>query len=160
MVYIYVLQLEKDKYYVGKTNNPDFRLKKHFNSNGSVWTTLYKPLKVLEIKSNCDDYDENKITLKYMDIYGINNVRGGSFVTLKLKKSTIDTIILMSKGTNDKCFSCGSKSHFVKNCPLYSDDNDSDSYKTYSESDTDDYSNSFFQNILINIINFFSYLRS
>ena len=47
MVFIYTLQLEKGKYYVGKTNNPQFRLESHFNSNGSEWTKLYKPLKVL-----------------------------------------------------------------------------------------------------------------
>ena len=26
MVFIYILQLENNKYYVGKSNNPDFRL--------------------------------------------------------------------------------------------------------------------------------------
>ena len=30
MVYIYVLQLEKGKYYVAKTKNPYFRLESHF----------------------------------------------------------------------------------------------------------------------------------
>jgi len=47
MVFIYILQLEKGKYYIGKTNNPQFRLETHFNSNGSEWTKIYKPLKVL-----------------------------------------------------------------------------------------------------------------
>ena len=40
MVFIYVLQLEKDKYYIGKTNNPEFRLESHYNSNGSEWTNF------------------------------------------------------------------------------------------------------------------------
>ena len=34
MVYIYILQLQQNKYYVGKTVNPNFRLEQHFNSNG------------------------------------------------------------------------------------------------------------------------------
>lgn len=34
MVYIYVLKLEKGKYYIGKTLNPNFRIKQHFNSQG------------------------------------------------------------------------------------------------------------------------------
>jgi hypothetical protein len=109
MVYIYALKLEQGKYYIGKTFNPQFRLESHFNSNGSEWTKLYKPLSVIEIKPNCDDYDEDKITRQYMDKYGINNVRGGSFVSVKLEKSTIDTLKKMSNGTTNKCFICGKK---------------------------------------------------
>lgn len=116
MVYIYVLKLEHSKYYVGKTDNPYFRLSDHFNSSGSEWTKLYKPIKVLEVKSECDDYDEDKVTKQYMDTYGINNVRGGSFVSVKLDESYIKTLKLMNKGTNDKCFKCGMKGHFANNC--------------------------------------------
>jgi len=36
MVYIYILELENYKYYVGKTTNPNFRIDSHFNSNGSA----------------------------------------------------------------------------------------------------------------------------
>ena len=116
MVFIYTLQLEEGKYYIGKTNNPEFRMNSHFNSNGSEWTKLYKPLKVLELKPNCDDYDEDKITRQYMDKYGIDNVRGGSFVSVKLEKSTIDILKQMSNGTNNNCFVCGKGGHFANDC--------------------------------------------
>jgi hypothetical protein len=116
MVYIYALKLEQNKYYIGKTNIPHFRIENHFNSNGSEWTKMYKPLSILEIKPNCDDYDEDKITRQYMDKYGIDNVRGGSFVSIMLNKPTIDILQQMSNGTNNKCFTCGGNGHFSKDC--------------------------------------------
>ena len=64
MTYIYAIKLEQGKYYIGKTSNPQFRLQSHFDSNGSSWTKIYKPLKIIEIIPNCDDYDEDKITCK------------------------------------------------------------------------------------------------
>ena len=89
MIYIYILKLENNKYYIGKTTNPKFRIENHFNSNGSEWTKMYKPLKLIELISDCDDYDEDKYTRIYMDKYGINNVRGGSFSSIELSKETI-----------------------------------------------------------------------
>ena len=38
MVYIYILKLRNNKYYIGKTQNPTFRLEDHFENNGSSWT--------------------------------------------------------------------------------------------------------------------------
>ena len=116
MVYIYVLKLQKEKYYIGKTSNPKFRLDNHFNCNGSAWTKKYKPIKVKELIPNCDDYDEDKYTRKYMDKYGIDNVRGGSFIQIELDKSTKDSLEKMNRGTNNKCFKCGGNDHFIKDC--------------------------------------------
>ena len=104
MVYIYVLKLQNNKYYVGKTMNPSFRMESHFNENGSAWTRKYKPIQLESLIPDCDDYDEDKYTKKYMDKYGIENVRGGSFVSVELDENTIAHLRNMSNGTNDKCF--------------------------------------------------------
>jgi hypothetical protein len=114
MVYIYILQLEHGKYYVGKTIDFSFRLDCHFNSNGSAWTKLYKPIKIVELIPNCDDSDEDKYTIMFMDRYGIDNVRGGSFVSVELEQSNINHLIQMKNGTNYKCLKCGKSGHFAK----------------------------------------------
>jgi hypothetical protein len=116
MVFIYILELENKKYYIGKTSYPNFRIDQHFNSDGSQWTKKYKPIKILDIIPNCDNFDEDKYTLQYMGKYGINNVRGGSFCELQLNKEHLGTINKMISGSTDKCYICGESGHFAKDC--------------------------------------------
>lgn len=116
MVYVYILELEHNKYYVGRTINPNFRLNQHFNSYGTMWTIKYKPIKILELIPDCDDYDEDKYTLKFMKKYGIDNVRGGSFCTLEIDKSNLDTIKKMINGSADNCYECGENGHYASQC--------------------------------------------
>jgi hypothetical protein len=113
--YIYFLELESEKYYVGKTTNPDVRIDNHTNG-ASHWTMVYKPRKIIDIIPNCDDYDEDKYTLKYMNQYGIDNVRGGSFCEVVLSQEKIKIITQMLNSANGKCYKCGGIGHFAKNC--------------------------------------------
>ncbi len=64
-------------------------------------------------------FDEDRYTLEYMSNYGIDNVRGGSFVTPQLDKSTKDHIEKMIMSALDKCFKCKQSGHFAKNCELF-----------------------------------------
>lgn len=108
--------MSENKYYIGKTQKPDYRLADHFKGKGSQWTKIYKPLEVVELIPDCDDYDEDKYVRIYMDKYGIDNVRGGSFSKIKLSQATRKQLETMSRGTSDKCFKCGEGGHFSRGC--------------------------------------------
>ena len=115
-MFIYVLKLTNNKWYVGKTTNIVTRLEQHFNF-GSVWTFMYKPLGIEKCFKG-DHFDEDKWTLKYMNTYGIPNVRGGSFSQVKLDEDHIKMITKQLQTANDNCYRCGGRGHFSKNCYL------------------------------------------
>jgi hypothetical protein len=123
---IYLLQLKKGKYYVGKTNDLESRLADHFDTSkkntkteiygGSLWTDLYKPVKLIKSIENCDNFDEDKYTIKYMAKYGIENVRGGSFVTEDFDEITYSILQRMIDNATDACFKCGQQGHYARDC--------------------------------------------
>ena len=113
---IYILRLEGGRYYVGKTDNVMIRYQQHLNGGGSAWTRMYKPITVLKTIENASPYDEDRYVKEYMDIYGIQNVRGGSYVSLELSDSQKNAIQSEIRGATDVCSNCGKKGHFVKDC--------------------------------------------
>ena len=114
---IYILGLVKNKYYVGKTHKDvSFRIYQHIKGNGSQWTKLYKPIKLVGTFETKDKFDEDKYTKKYMDLYGIENVRGGSYCQIKLGEHQLKILDMELKTANDLCFKCGKFGHFSSQC--------------------------------------------
>lgn len=116
MTIIYVLKLESGKFYIGKSENAVSRINQHHDGYGSTWTSKYKPLEIIETISNCDEFDEDKYTLKYMNKYGIDNVRGGSFCEVTLTVENRKTLEKMLISSNDKCYNCKGYGHFAREC--------------------------------------------
>lgn len=81
---LYVLMLERNKYYVGITaQRVDKRFAQHLDGTGAKWTQKHKPIGILESKklgymseSEATVF-ENKRTRDLMDEHGVSNVRGG-----------------------------------------------------------------------------------
>ena len=114
---IYVLRCQLEKYYIGKTTNFARRYNEHLNGIGSEWTKKYPPIDVVEVVTNVDKYDEDKYVWKYMEKYGIDNVRGGSYSQIVLPKSLQMCAQRHINGASDLCFGCGCGGHFINNCP-------------------------------------------
>jgi len=126
---IYILKLENNKYYVGKTDNLEKRKLEHDNGLASSWTKKYKPISFEKIIPNVSPYDEDKYTIEYMGIYGINNVRGGIYVKESLDSHERYSINKRLWGASDCCTQCGRKGHFVKKCTFTKDINGGDIYE-------------------------------
>tara|TARA_B100001093_G_scaffold516428_1_gene595175 strand:+ start:556 stop:1110 length:555 start_codon:yes stop_codon:yes gene_type:complete len=115
---LYILECRNCKYYIGTTEkNVVTRLEEHMNKKGSAWTRKYPVKKLIKSINNCDKYDEDKWTKIYMDKYGINNVRGGSYSQVTLPCDIIKLLEREVNHANQKCLFCGVKGHFINQCP-------------------------------------------
>ncbi len=47
-IYIYILELDQNKYYVGQTNKIEQRISEHFNGDGANFTKNINQKKLLE----------------------------------------------------------------------------------------------------------------
>lgn len=113
---VYVIQLIDNKYYVGRTNNLDRRIEEHKNGYGSEWTKKYQFIKLLKSINTNDLFIEDKYVKMYMNKYGINNVRGGSYSNIELNKEQENILKKELNTINNNCYRCGRNNHFIKNC--------------------------------------------
>ncbi len=91
---LYVLKLRGGKWYVGYTERSSMdRITEHIEKKGAKWTKAHPPLK----KGYLHNFttpgktreDEDKRTLYLMKQHGIENVRGGSWCMVKMRKKTV-----------------------------------------------------------------------
>ena len=88
MWYLYILELEYTKIYVGVTKNPNKRIRKHFFGEGAVITEQFMPIKVLDIiecRPTREEVEqvETNVTENLFDEYGYENVFGGKYCNTK-----------------------------------------------------------------------------
>jgi predicted GIY-YIG superfamily endonuclease len=115
---IYVLKLENNKYYIGKTTDINKRLQQHFSEEfkASVWTSKYKPVDLIRTIDNVDEFDEDKWVKIYMKKHGVDNVRGGSYSNLEIHFTIRHFIENELNHAEEKCFICLKYGHLSMDC--------------------------------------------
>lgn len=93
---IYILKLENECFYVGRTTDLVHRFNAHKAGTGAAWTKSHKPIGIIELQDDAP-YKELTTTLEYMSKYGISKVRGGPWCTVSLISKEIDTIEYLMK---------------------------------------------------------------
>ena len=115
-MYVYTLELESGKFYVGTTTNPDARLASHFGGNGAAWTATYPPVRVsleypvrkLDCGGEMSRLQEDAQVKAVMLDKGIDSVRGGSYSKIKLSKATVSLLSRELFHAANGCLRCGS----------------------------------------------------
>ena len=142
---LYALELRGGKWYIGHTTRGIDRVLAHQAEEGAKWTKKYPPVEPIKpvmtedgktkaTPKNKANNDEDRLTLKYMKKYGIENVRGGSWCMVKMRKKThreLQSLIgkkkserpkvkdkLKSKKRKVTCGRCGRAGHIRTNCKL------------------------------------------
>lgn len=115
--WIYVLLCADGTYYVGVSGNPDRRLQEHNDGHGAEYTKTRRPVTRVSVTKG-DRFDEDKKVKELMSIHGIDKVRGGSYSSVKLTEAQMSCLKAELCTAEDTCLECGSKDHFVKNCPI------------------------------------------
>lgn len=113
--FVYVMKLVGDKYYVGSAK----KLTNFCETVTSGFTSLHKPISVvstIKLENRTDVSYRTIYTLKYMQKYGIDNVRGGGYSEVNITQSSRDFIV-----------------HFLSHLPNLSheDDNNMDVLELY-----------------------------
>lgn len=116
-MYIYVLQCQSNKWYIGKSVDFTNRFIEHVTKNGSAWTIKYPPIEIFDVKPLSSKFDEDNLTMEYMDKYGIDNVRGGAYVQVYLPDVQRNEIERKLSSANDTCFNCKQTGHMINKCP-------------------------------------------
>ena len=90
---IYGLECKEKKFYVGETERDVLlRQQEHLEGNGkgAAWTEKYPPVRLLFAVPKKSVGHEDEQTIQLMEEHGIENVRGGTYSSVKLPDSSCE----------------------------------------------------------------------
>lgn len=114
--YVYLLELQNKKYYVGRTNNVERRLNEHRTRSDVEWVRAHGFVRLVCAHPITSRLEEDLEVKKAMLEFGVDNVRGGTYsasvLPLQVKALLQNELV----HAEDKCFACGSQDHYVAQC--------------------------------------------
>ncbi len=116
-----LLELEDSKYYVSFDENINELLN---DKNINEWIEIHRPIKISYSILLSNNIDLDDYVLKFMNKYGINNVRGGSYKDVILDNDTIKFIKYEIRRRTNKCIRCGKTHNYLQCNSKYDTDNE------------------------------------
>ena len=119
MIYIYILELLNNKFYIGKLSNI-YELEDTILmlDETNEWLYYNKIIKIGTIECFEENFDENFFIYEFIQHYGLNNVRGGEFNKMELSLDYAYNIFTNIKIEYNKCYLCGLNNHNGYQCKL------------------------------------------
>lgn len=112
----YILKLENGKYYIGRTKRTMAeRYPEHVAGKGSSWTSLHKPIEIITTIEG-SKWQEDILFFEYVEKYGVDNVRGGTYTKITLSSSELSEIERKLDSVNNRCYKCHKAGHFAGKC--------------------------------------------
>jgi hypothetical protein len=116
--YVYVLALDNNKYYVGKTIDIQSTYIEHCDGTKIEWTRIHRP-RGIKWRSIIFYPEEEMMCVRLLiGMYGIDNVRGGIYnnttLTIEERRSIIAEDQYNHGGICNNCFNQG---HLTEDCP-------------------------------------------
>lgn len=110
---INIIALEKGRYYIGKHSILDIQ-----NGLGPTWVKTYKPVKLIKQIQDSLEYDT---LLEYMETYGIDYVRGYTYISMELtqyEKDKLNKLLFGPKAVSTEvvCIYCSQLGHNEYSC--------------------------------------------
>jgi predicted GIY-YIG superfamily endonuclease len=119
-MWLYVLKLAHEKWYVGTTRSPvKDRFKVHAMGKGSSWTRKYRALQVVEqtvIDPTTAGFIEDAKVLTLMAKFGIEAVRGGTYSSVALGIRSRLELRRKIWHNSGACMRCGRRGHMAVGC--------------------------------------------
>mgnify|MGYP000066429210 CR=1 FL=1 len=121
---VYILRLRQGRFYVGASFDVTSRYREHQNGHGTAFTRKFPPVCIVETRPCVTGFEEDMVVKEMMKTHGIDNVRGGTYSACQLSDSQIQALQTEIWGASNRCFRCGSTTHWVQECP--SEDSESE----------------------------------